>query len=384
VGNIFHKRASRPLIRPQVQAVAPYQPGMRIDEAERQIGPRKFAKLASNENLFGPSPRVREALLAHLDDVNLYPDPLCRILRARFSWDLGVSPDRLLFGNGSEQLIEIIMQATLTDEDQILISSPTFPLYAIFATAIGAEIIDVPRRPDMMLDIEATVDALARIPKILFLCNPNNPTGTAIAAADFERIARAANPATLIVVDEAYYEYTDKNAFPDSIAILSALKKPHIVLRTFSKAYGLAGLRLGYGIASSGPLAELIGRIRPQFSVNSLAQAAAFAAWEDRAYLDEVVQSTVEGRRVLENALRTLGLAPFRSEANFLFYEATGLGANSVDQLLAEGVIVRPIRFDGRDFHRLSVGRPEDNVRALNALKRLYRPSVSRSLALAS
>jgi len=357
---------------------------MRLEEAERQFGRRNFAKLASNENLFGPSPRVDEALLAHLDGVNLYPDPQCRILRGRISWDLGVSPDRLMFGNGSEQLIDIIMQATLAPGDQIVISSPTFPLYAVFATAIGAEIVDVPRHTDMTLDVEATVAALLRVPKILFLCNPNNPTGTGIPAANFERIARAADPATLIVVDEAYYEYTDKNLFPDSIAILSALKKPHVVLRTFSKAYGLAGLRLGYGIASSGTLAELIGRIRPQFAVNSLAQAAAFAAWEDRAYLDEIVQATIEGRQAVEAGLRTLGLAPFPSEANFLFYEATRLGANSIDRLLADGIIVRPVKFDGREFHRLSVGRPEDNARALNALKKLGRPAVPRSLALVS
>lgn len=227
-------------MRAALAHLAPYNAGLSAEAARERYGIAQVVKLASNESPLGPSPAVHTALAGALDDIAFYPDPYCTALRAAIAARLDVNPECLIFGNGSEDLLSVLSRAFLDPADRIVVSSPTFSVYADFAAMMGATVIDVPRPPDMTLDVSAACAAVCTKPKLLFLCNPNNPTGTAIDRQDFERICRLAGPSTLIVADEAYFEYAAADAdYPRSLQILPALPAPWIVLRTFSKAYGL-------------------------------------------------------------------------------------------------------------------------------------------------
>lgn len=354
--------------RSAVPTLVPYNAGLGIEEIRRRFAPQRIAKLASNENPYGPSPRVHAALNSSSLSLELYPDPQCRDLRADIARMLHVAEDRLIFGNGSEDILAFTCRCFLNPGDEVVLSSPTFSVYSDNTVIMGARVIDVPRRDDLMLDVAATIDALSPRTKLLFLCNPNNPTGTAIPKADFEAICRAAGPDTLIVVDEAYYEYARGGDYPESLALLEAVKRKYLVLRTFSTAYALAGLRIGYGIASEGAFVRHLDLVRTAFNVNRVAQVAARAAWSDAEAMEAAVTATIAERERVAAALRRRGYAPAQSRANFLFFDARQPAAALAERLLRLGVIIKPWGGLFAGWIRVSIGRPEDNDHFLASL----------------
>lgn len=351
-------------MRPALEGVQAYKSGMTLAEAGKRTGRSQFSKLASNENLLGASPKVAAAVAAAIAEPELYPDPYCETLRAAIGGRLGVDPSRIIVSPGSEALIDYLFRAVLHPGDTILFSSPTFPAYDIFARCAEARIIDVPRLANFDLDVPAFRAAAAQGPKLLVLCTPNNPTGNALTASDIEEILSVTPRSTLVFVDEAYREYHE--AF-DTFALLDAWGGPWVSARTFSKAYGLAGLRVGYGIASSAELVGYLDRLRPAFNVTAVSQAAALAAWNDPEHLARTVALTIAERGRIEAALDDLGVEHTRSQANFVFLRAPAGPDATAARLLQEGLIIRPTPVAG-GWVRITIGRPADNDALIAAL----------------
>jgi histidinol-phosphate aminotransferase len=355
----------RPPFRAALDGVSAYQAGMSLAEAARRYGRDDFVKLASNENLLGPSPKAYEAIAA-TDPLELYPDPYCEALRAAIGGRLGVDPSRLIMGAGSETLIDLLMRGLLEPGDTVQVSQPTFPLYAICAGAIGAELVNVPRLADFSLDVDATVAALkAAPPKLLILCTPNNPTGNAVSEPELKRILDSTPADTFLLFDEAYFEFNDG---VDALALLESWGGHWLLSRTFSKAYGLAAARVGYAIASSAEIIGYLDRLRPAFNVSGPSQAAALAAWGDQDHLVKTLSITVSERERLEQALSELQIRHTTSKANFVFLECRRPVAEAAETLLSRGLIVRPVPVGPMGWLRITVGRPEDNDRLLKEL----------------
>jgi histidinol-phosphate aminotransferase len=357
--------------RPALDGVSAYQAGMSLAEAARRYGRDDFVKLASNENLFGPSPKAYEAIAA-TDPLELYPDPYCESLRNAIGSRVGVDPSRVIMGAGSETLIDLLMRALLEPGDAVQVSQPTFPLYAICAGAIGAELVNVPRLGDFSLDVDANVAALRESPpKLLILCTPNNPTGNAVAEPDLKRILDATPAETFLLFDEAYFEFNDG---VDALALLQAWSGDWLLSRTFSKAYGLAAARVGYAIASSAEIVDYLDRVRPAFNVTGPSQAAALAAWGDQDHLVRTLSVTVSERERLEQALSELQIRHTTSKANFVFVESRRPVADAAEHLLSRGLIVRPVPVGPNGWLRITVGRPADNDRLLAELPGAIAP----------
>ena len=356
------------LFRSALASIAPYNAGLSADHVRRLYGMTEIAKLASNENPLGASQEAHKAMATALTAACVYPDPACTALREIISGALDVPPDRLAFGNGSEELIAIACRAFLDPGDTAIVSSPTFSVAADNATIMGAHVVDVPRRADLTLDVGALSAAISPRTKLVYVCNPNNPTGTMVARDDFVNICRAAGGDTLIIVDEAYYEYArGEEEYPDSLAFLPSIDAAWLVLRTFSKAYGLAGLRVGYGVASSAAVVRQLDSVRTAFNVNHLAQAAAVAAWSDQAHVARSVAHN-EGERIrLAAELRQRGYDPAPSATNFLFFDTRRQSRDVAEQLLRRGVIVKPWGGAFATFVRVSIGAAAQNDRFLAA-----------------
>jgi len=351
-------------VRPALEGVVAYKPGMTLAEAGRLAGRTDLAKLASNENLLGCSPKVAGAVLAALASPEIYPDPYCETLRAAIGARLAVDPARIVVTPGSEALIDYLFRAVLHPGDSVLLSSPTFPAYEIFGRCAEARFIDVPRRPGFDLDVEAFKREAAKGPKLLVLCTPNNPTGNALSGVDLGEILAVTPRSTVVFVDEAYREYDD--AF-DTLDLLKAWGGAWVSGRTFSKAYGLAGLRVGYGICSSAELVGYLDRLRPPFNVTALSQAAALAAWDDQDHLARTVALTRKELGRVEAALDAMGVERTASAANFVFLRAPAGAEATAARLLREGLIVRPTPVPG-GWVRITIGRPADNDRLIAAL----------------
>lgn len=356
---------TRPPFRTALDSIKAYQAGMSLEEAGRRYGRSDFVKLASNENLFGPSPKVYEAV-RQATQLELYPDPYAEALRSALAERTGVDMGRIVMGAGSETLVELLMRAAMEAGDVLQLSSPTFPLYGLIAGAMGLKIRDVPRLPNFDLDVAATIAALQDSPpRLLIICTPNNPTGNAITDGELEQILAATSKDTVVLYDEAYFEYNDPS---DALASLDAWGGPYLLTRTFSKAYGLASMRVGYGIASTPEMVGYLDRIRPAFNITSLSQAGALAALNDTDHLTYVVQTTRSERARVEQALDQLQIRHAPSMANFVLVESRKPFAEASDKLLREGVIVRPIPIGENGWLRITIGRPQDNDRMLAAL----------------
>jgi histidinol-phosphate aminotransferase len=356
--------------RAALAAIAPYEPGMTPARARRRFGPLDYVKLSSNENPFGPSPRAIAAAAEALGAANLYPDSTSGALRAALGGRLGVSIDRLAVGPGSEALIDYFFRAYLSPGEALLLSRPTFPSYEIFARSAGAMIIDVPRDDAFAIDVAAVRAALiARRPRALALCTPNNPTGNATARADLAAILEATDHRTVVLMDEAYAEFVDQGSALD---LLQAWGGVFLLIRTFSKAYGLAGLRVGYGIASDADVVDAFDRLRPAFNLTGASQAGAIAALADQDHLLAGVAATIAERERMHAALDALGVAHSASEANFVFVRSPGPIETVFERLLAAGLIARPIRVR-EGWFRITVGAPADNDRVLAELAALAR-----------
>jgi histidinol-phosphate aminotransferase len=357
--------AIKDLVNPHIRDLAPYEPGKPMETLERELGIASSIKLASNENPIGPSPKAIEALRSRLDEVNRYPDGACFELRTRLSQKLGVSERQLVFGCGGDEILELWMKTFVAPGDEVIMPWPSFAMYPIVVKGMGGKVVDVPLREDFSHDLDGMLDAITERTKVIFICNPNNPTGTSIGAKEFETFVDRLPRDIVLAVDEAYYEFVRREDFPRCIEMFD--KRPEmLVLRTFSKIYGLAGLRIGYGIGSE----ETIGyleRARHPFNVNRLAEFAALAALDDDEHVKKTLEINSSGIDYLTRELTALGVEVSPTDTNFLLAKG---GANIYDELLRRGVIVRPMAGFGLPEHvRISIGLPEENERLVNALR---------------
>ncbi len=354
-------------IPPHLLAIPPYVPGKPIEELERERGIAGSIKLASNENPLGPSPRALAALREALGTLHRYPDSAGFRLTRKIARRLGIAPEQIVLGNGSDEILSLLARAFLTPGDEVLLPQPAFAMYEIEACASGAVPVAVPLK-EYRTDLEAMAGRLTDRTRIVFLNSPHNPTGHRIPAEAVAAFLVGLPAGVILVLDEAYIEFVRDPRGPDSLSLLAS-GRPMVVLRTFSKAYGLAGLRVGYGVMPP-EIAALLHRVRPPFNVNLAAQVAAEAALDDEAFLEESRRVVHEGLDFLREHLARLGLFCLPSEANFLMFEVPGDARAVYEGLLERGVIVRPLASYGYPRHlRVSAGRPEENLRFLEALR---------------
>jgi histidinol-phosphate aminotransferase len=357
------------LAPPYVRAIAPYQPGKPTSELARELGLEEstIVKLASNENPLGVSPRAAQAMRAVLDGLARYPDGNGFELKQALSRRLGVAMDGIVLGNGSNDVLELAARAFLAPGLSAVYSQHAFAVYPLAVQAMGAQGITVPAR-EYGHDLPAMARAVRADTRIVFVANPNNPTGTFIEGPALEAFIAGLPPQVLVVLDEAYTEYLEPQFRYDSIGWLK--KYPNLMIsRTFSKVYGLAGLRVGYALAAPG-VADLMNRVRQPFNVNSLSLAAAAAAIDDEAFVSESYALNRRGMQQIVAGLRQLGLAHIPSYGNFVTFRVPGAAA-VFRKLLESGVIVRPIANYGMPEHlRVTIGLESENVRFLDALRR--------------
>jgi histidinol-phosphate aminotransferase len=355
------------LANEHILGIAPYEPGKPIEELERELGIHNAIKLASNENPLPPSDRVQEAVAAALGVLNRYPDGSGFYLRQALAKKHGVTSEQIVLGNGSNELIELLVRTFLRPGDEAVVPHPSFVVYPMIVQAAGGIRVMVMLK-DYRLDLEAMARAVTPMTKIVFIANPNNPTATIVTAEEVEHFMSRVPPRTIVVFDEAYIEFALGPDFPETLAYVKQGRKV-VVLRTFSKAASLAGLRVGYGVADADATA-LMNRIRQPFNVNSLAQAAALAALDDDSHTLECVRMIEAGRHFLYDEFKSLGLRYVPARANFILVDVGRSAADIYQKLLHEGVIVRPLTPFGMETAlRITVGTPEENRRLVKALR---------------
>jgi histidinol-phosphate aminotransferase len=362
-----------PLVPPNVASLTPYVPGKPVEEVEREYGVSNVAKLASNENALGPSPKALAAAREACGRVHLYPDGAAFYLRGAIAAKLGVRPEEVFVGNGSNELIELLVRTFVLDGEEVLTSAQTFIAYKLAAQAHARTLVEAPMRERFHYDVDTLRKLLSRKTKVIFLANPDNPTGTCFADRDLLPLLDAVPKETLVVLDEAYLEFVDMPGYQDALALRR--KYPNlVVLRTFSKIYGLAGLRLGYGVARP-DVVEYLDRVRAPFNVNLVAQAAGVAALGDLEHVERSRALVRSERPFLAEGLKALGATVVPSQGNFLLADFPGKpGKDVFEALLREGVVVRPL--GGYGFptaQRITVGLRAENEKCPAALAKVLR-----------
>ena len=359
---------------PGVRGLQPYQPGKPIDELEREYGIKNADKLASNENPLGPSPKAIKAVSKVLSSVWLYPDGNGFTLKQKLAQYLNVATNKITLGNGSSDILDFVVRAFVTSDSEVVFSQHSFAVYPILAQMAGAKAV-VPAARQWGNDLQAMRAAITNKTKVVFIANPNNPTGTWLVGEALEAFIHDLPGHVIVVVDEAYFEYASApqlaaEGYPNAIAWVE--KFPNLVVtRTFSKVYGLAGLRIGYGI-SNPEVADLLNRVRPPFNVNSLGLVAATAALDDVEHLQRSLEVNSRGMQQLSQGFAELGLNYIPSVANFIAVDMGRDAAPVYEALLHEGVIVRPIANYGMPNHlRITIGIEQQNQRVLNALQKV-------------
>ena len=349
-----------------ITVIQPYVPGKPIEELERELGVSNSIKLASNENPLGPSPEALKAIRDSFSDLNRYPDGAGYYLKNALSEMLSISPDELILGNGSNELLDIVARTYLQAGDEAVMASPSFVVYGMAVQSVGGRSLQVPLK-DYRHDLEAMADAITPRTKMVFIANPNNPTGTINTKDEFDTLLEKITDDMLVVVDEAYYEYVSAPDYADSMKHFRAGRNI-LILRTFSKIYGLAGLRIGYGIARKEILTDM-NRLREPFNTNSLAQRAALAALNDKAHVTNSRKTNDKGREYLYQQLTALGISYVPTEANFIYIPISdSIAVNN--SLMKKGVIIRPM---GPKAIRVTIGLPEENKRFIEALTAVIR-----------
>jgi histidinol-phosphate aminotransferase len=361
---------SASFFKPAVNDLVPYEPGKPVEEVQRELGLDRVVKLASNEGPFGPFPAAAEAIERCVRELNRYPDGGSYRLRASLADRLGVRFEEVAVGSGSDGLVDCLTQAVLDPGEEIVCGWPSFPSYVIDARKVGAVPTMVPLR-DGRYDLDAMLDAMGPNTKIAYLCHPNNPTGTMNTRAELDAWFDRVPEHVLTVLDQAYLEYVDDADYPDGIDYVKAGRKA-LVLRTFSKIYGLAGLRVGYGVGPA-ELVTAIGKVRRAFDVTTPAQEGALASLDDDAELARRRAENMANRPAIEDALRAQGFVPAGpAVGNFVFAEVGADSRPLFEALLREGVIVRPTGgFGAPGAIRVSVGTAEENAIFADALARV-------------
>lgn len=357
------------MIKPpeHIKSLTPYVPGKPTEELERELGIAGSVKLASNENPAGPSPLAVKALRTSLAGLNRYPDGSCYYLRNALSDKLQIAPGELIFGNGSNEIIELAVKTFLSPGDEAIMAHPSFVVYSTIVQSANGRNVIVPLR-DQRHDLDAMASAITGRTRLIFIANPNNPTGTINTKDEFDAFMEKVPDGVLVVVDEAYYEYVMAPDYADSMKHFRQ-KRDILILRTFSKIYGLAGLRIGYGIGQPGITSEM-NKVRQPFNINSPAQKAAIAALADQRHLEKTIKINEKGKKYLYKNLSALNINYVPTEANFIFmYFENNIAAELYDALLKEGVIVRPM---GPSAVRVTIGLPLENKKFIDALKKAY------------
>jgi histidinol-phosphate aminotransferase len=355
------------LANTHILGIAPYEPGKPIEELEREFGVHDAIKLASNENPLPPSDRVQKAIAAALGSLNRYPDGSGYYLRQALAKKHDFPQDQVFLGNGSNELIELAVRTFLRPGDEVIVPHPSFVVYPMIVQAAGGIRVMVMLK-DHRLDLEAMARAITPMTKMVFIANPNNPTATIVTADEVEAFMGRVPDRTIVVFDEAYIEFAMGPDFPDALGYVKQGRKV-IVLRTFSKAASLAGIRVGYGIADADAV-SLMNRIRQPFNVNSLAQVGALAALDDDNHVLECVRTIEAGRHYLYDEFKSLGVNYVPSRANFILVDVGRSASDIYQRLLKEGVIVRPMTpFGMESALRVTVGTPQENRRLIKALR---------------
>ncbi len=358
------------LARKILEKITPYTPGKPIEEVQRELGLSSAMKLASNENPLGPSPKALEAIRQALPNLHRYPDGSGYYLVAKLAKTLNASPEQLILGNGSDEVITFAARAFIEPGDEVIIADPTFLIYRIAAQLAQAEIRIVPMN-GFRYDLAAMKKAVTPKTKLIFIANPDNPTGTYLTRAEVEAFMEGLPARVIVFFDEAYAELVDAPDYPDTRVYLE--KHPVIIARTFSKAYGLAGLRIGYGL-SSAPLIEAMHRVREPFNVNSLAQAAAIGALDDAAHLEATRLLLRDQKKYLMNALKEFGCEVVPSATNFILFKAGPNAGQTAEALLKRGIIVRHMKaWNLPEYIRVTIGLPHENQAFIESLKETGR-----------
>ncbi len=359
------------MVKPQrgLNAIRPYVPGKPIEEVQREYGLTDIIKLASNENPIGTSPVVVQALMDALPGLNMYPDAQAYRLRCALAAHHGVDAEMIRVGNGADGIIRELCVSYLEDGDEMLTSCSSFPVYDISAAVMRARIVKTPVTPDLRFDMRSLAGAITPRTKLVFICNPNNPTGTLVTAAEVAAFMADVPDTTIVVFDEAYHEFVEDPAYPDTMVYVLEGRKNVCILRTFSKAYGIAGIRMGYAIAAP----ELLAPLRAcseSFPVNLLAQIAGEAALRDRAFLERTVAVNAEGRRQLVREFDRLGIPTVPSHTNFILAHVGPKAKQIYEALLKRGVIVRPCTgYDLPEYLRITIGDRRQNDRLVTTLQ---------------
>ncbi|MFH1665037.1 MAG: histidinol-phosphate transaminase [Candidatus Omnitrophota bacterium] len=344
-----------------LDGITPYKPGKPIEEVERELGLKNVIKLASNENAMGPSPGAVEAIRTGAKNVARYPEGGCFGLRKALSGKLGISGENIVFGNGSDEIIILALRAFLNPGEEVIIADPTFAVYRIASAIEGGVVRSAGRREAYRYDVDAILGMVTSGTKIIFLANPDNPTGSYMGAGDMEKLVNKIPPDVLLFLDEAYYEYAAGGDYPETLGLIERKDRNVIIARTFSKAYALAGLRVGYGIARK-DIAQVLNKVREPFNVNSLAQAAAIAALKDTAHLNAALDLVRREKKRFYERFDSLGIGYVPSSTNFILLD-TGRDSKKVfEYLLHRGVVVREMsawRLDG--FIRVTIGLEKEN-----------------------
>ena len=354
-------------VHPDIAALSPYVPGKPIDELQRELGLTRVIKLASNENPLGPSPKALAVINETAATLHRYPDGGAFKLRQALAHRWKVTDEQIILGNGSDEILGLLARTFLSPGDEAVMADHTFVIYHMEVTAAHGKAVTVPLK-DWRHDVAAMAGAITDRTRLVFLCNPNNPTGTMVSAEEVAWLLARIPDHVVVVFDEAYFEYVRSSEFPDSMAWIKEGRNV-IVLRTFSKIYGLAGLRIGYGVTTS-EIVNLLNRVRPPFNANSIAQRAALAALDDDEHVARSRAVNQAGMEQITNGLRALGLAPISSEANFVYVDVGRDGRAVFDAMLRHGVIVRHI--DGRMI-RVTIGQAEENRVFLAALAQVLQ-----------
>ncbi|MGH7799951.1 MAG: histidinol-phosphate transaminase [Thermodesulfobacteriota bacterium] len=359
----------RPDPPPYVKDLIPYVPGKPVEELERELGIRDAIKIASNENPLGPSPLALQAISEALPKINRYPDGDVFYLKHKLAQRLRVKPENLIFGNGSNEVIAIVARTFMKPGDVAVMGEHAFIVFPIVTQAVGAKAIISPM-PELTHNLRDMFNRITSKTKVVFVANPNNPTGTMVKSHELEWFVESVPEDIIVVIDEAYFDYVDDPDYPNSLDYRN-LGKSIITVRTFSKIYGLAGLRLGYGVSSE-EIISYMNRVREPFNVNSLAQVAAFAALDDKEHVTKSREINIIGLQYLTKELKKFNLPFAPSYTNFILVDLDSDPIPIYNALLREGVIVRPVLNYGLKTHiRVTIGLPEENERFISAIKKV-------------
>ena len=357
------------IVQPHLAQLTPYQAGKPLEELARELGLTDAIKLASNENPLGPSPKALDAIQENLASLHRYPDSHAYYLKEDLSRHLGLQPGQLILGNGSDEVLDLLVRALVPPGGEVLSTTHTFLMYGLLTQAVGGVFRTLPLK-DMAVDLEALAQAVTPNTRLILLNSPNNPTGTVFTRNAWEQFLSVLPPTVTVVLDEAYIDFVDDPNVPDSLDYIGE-ERPLVGLRTFSKAYGLAGLRVGYGFGPS-ELMDYLNRLRLPFNINHLAQVGARAALTDTAFLERTLELVRTGRAYLEEGLTQMGLTFVPSQANFILIYLGRAGKEVYQAMLRLGVIIRAMDAYGFPEHiRVNVGQPEENERFLTALKKV-------------